>query len=164
MRNWAINLLAFIIVISLPACGFALRGSDSISSRFNSLNLELEQPGSELSALLKRSLTSAGVNLSPQQPNISATLRVSDEQLSSRPVSINPRARASQVEIRLSVRITLTTPGRTSTPEETLAVVRTYFQDIENIAGSQEEAQLIADELRRELSDQLLRRLESTIE
>ena len=164
MRNRAISLLAFILAISLPACGFELRGSDAISSGFNSLNLELEQPKSELSALLKRSLTAAGVNLSPQQPNTSATLRVSDERISSRPMSINPRARASQVEIRLSVRFTLTIPGRTSIPEETLAVVRTYFQDIENIAGSQEEALLIADELRRELSDKLLRRLESTIE
>ena len=42
---------------------------------------------------------------------------------------------------------------------ETLFVERTYFQDIENISGNQEEAEIISAEMRRELIDQLMRRL-----
>ena len=51
---------------------------------------------------------------------------MSNEQLSTRPVSINPRARASQVELRLSVNIALTVGGKPTIPDETLTVVRTY--------------------------------------
>ncbi|MEC8805054.1 MAG: LPS assembly lipoprotein LptE, partial [Pseudomonadota bacterium] len=91
-------------------------------------------------------------------------LKVSNEQILTRPVSINPRARASQVELRLSASIALTVDGQSIIPEEKLTVVRTYFQDIENIAGNQEEAQIIANELRQELINQLMRRLESVPE
>ena len=117
-----------------------------------------------MSALLQRSLRAAGVSLSSEQLKTAPTLKVSNEQVSTRPVSINPRARASQVELRLSVNIALTVSGTPTIPDETLTVVRTYFQDIENIAGNQEEAQIIANELRQELVDQLMRRLESAAE
>ena len=164
MRNTALRLLAFILALSVQACGFTIRGNGAIVSSFSSLNLELEQPKSELSALLQRSLTAAGVTLSPQQLEPASILKVSDEQMSTRPVSINPRARASQVELRLSVSIALTVGGQPKIPNETLAVVRTYFQDIENIAGNQEEALIITNELRQELISQLMRRLESVTE
>ncbi|MGB1746193.1 MAG: LPS assembly lipoprotein LptE [Pseudohongiellaceae bacterium] len=153
-----------VLALSVQACGFALRGNDAIVSSFENLKLELAQPQSELSALLLRSLRAAGVSMSSQQLKTAPTLKVSNEQISTRPVSINPRARASQVELRFSVNIALTVDGKPKIPDETLTVVRTYFQDIENIAGNQEEAQIIANELRQELINQLMRRLESAAE
>jgi len=44
---------------------------------------------------------------------------------------------------------------------ETLFVERIYFEDIENINGNQEEIEIITTEMRRELVNQLMRRLES---
>ena len=164
MRNTALRLLAFILAFSVQACGFTLRGNDAILSRFSSLNLELEQPQSEFSALLQRVLSAAGVTLLAQQLETAPILKVSNEQILTQPVSINPRARASQVELRLSASIALTIGGQSIISEEKLTVVRTYFQDIENIAGNQEEAQIIANELRQELINQLMRRLESVPE
>ncbi len=164
MRNTALRLLILVLALSVQACGFALRGNDAIVSSFENLKLELAQPQSELSALLLRSLRAAGVSMSSQQLKTAPTLKVSNEQISTRPVSINPRARASQVELRFSVNIALTVDGKPKIPDETLTVVRTYFQDIENIAGNQEEAQIIANELRQELINQLMRRLESAAE
>ena len=164
MRKTALRLLGFILTLSVQACGFTLRGNDTIVSRFNSLNLELEQSQSDFSALLQRSLTAAGVTLLAQQLEAAPILKVSNEQILIRPVSINPRARASQVELRLSASIALMVGGQPLIPDETLTVVRTYFQDIENIAGNQEEAQIIANELRQELINQLMRRLESAPE
>ena len=164
MRNTALRLLLLVLALSVQACGFTLRGNDAIASSFDNLNLELVQPQSELSALLQRSLRAAGVSLSSQELKTAPTLKLRNEQISTRPVSINPRARASQVELRLSVNIALPVGGKPTILDETLTVVRTYFQDIENIAGNQEEAQIIANELRQELVNQLMRRLESAAE
>ena len=49
---------------------------------------------------------------------------------------------------------------RPSMPE-TLFVERMYFEDIENISGNQQEIELIRAEMRRELVNQLMRRLEA---
>ena len=153
-----------LLALALQTCGFALRGSDAISANLATLTLDLQQPQSEFSRLLRRSLDMANVEIAnPADARDSdlPLLVVANERVSNRPVSINPRARASQVEIRLSIDITLTQAGTELIPTETLMVDRTYFQDIENIAGNQEEVQIITAELRRELVNQLMRRLES---
>ncbi len=88
-------------------------------------------------------------------------LAVSDEQLARRPVSVNPRARAAQYEMRLSVDMLLARGESELIPLQALSVERSYFEDIENIAGTQEEVAIITDEMRLELVNQLLRRLQA---
>lgn len=164
MGKPAYRLVFLILSLALQSCGFALRGSDAISANFSSLALDLQQPQSEFSRLLERNLEMADVDISSSLDTSSDTiprLAVANERVSNRPVTINPRARAAQVEIRLSVDITLIRGELELIPAETLLVDRVYFQDIENIAGNQEEVQIITAELRRELVNQLMRRLES---
>jgi outer membrane lipopolysaccharide assembly protein LptE/RlpB len=74
---------------------------------------------------------------------------------------VNPRARAAQYEMRLSINIALGNAERYLISPETLMVERIYFEDIANIAGTQEEVEIITAEMRRELVNQLMRRLEA---
>ena len=150
-------------LLILGGCGFSLRGSDVLSSNFSELQFSSEQPNRELARLVRRSLEGAQVNvavvtLSTADPEI-ALLGIANEQLISRPVTINPRARAAQIELRLSADIALMLGEQVLLAPETLFVERTYFQDVENISGNQEEAEIISAEMRRELTNQMMRRL-----
>jgi outer membrane lipopolysaccharide assembly protein LptE/RlpB len=98
------------------------------------------------------------VNLGEEDSNV-VLLGIANESLVSRPVTINPRARAAQIELRLSVDMALLLDEQTLLEPETLFVERTYFQDVENISGNQEEAEIISAEMRRELINQMMRRL-----
>ena len=109
---------------------------------------------------LRSSLEAANVDVADSGSN-APQLLVSPERLSSQPVSVNPRARAAQYELRLEVDFTLSERNRVLLETETLYTERTLFEDIENISGNREEVSLLADEMRRELVNQLLRRLES---
>jgi LPS-assembly lipoprotein len=156
-----IALTALLAVLS--SCGFSMRGSDILSSNFSELQLYSEQGNSELTRLLRRSLEGASVNITlvgmaEADPNI-ALLGIANEQVNSRPVTINPRARAAQIELRLSVDIALMRGEQALLTPESLFVERTYFQDVENISGNQEEVEIISAEMRRELVNQLMRRL-----
>ena len=151
------------LLLALSSCGFSLRGSDVLSANFSELQLYSEQPNSELSRLLRRSLDGAAVDvteaaLGEADSNI-ALLGIANEQLISRPVTINPRARAAQIELRLSVDMALMLGEQALSESETLFVERTYFQDVENISGNQEEAEIISAEMRRELINQMMRRV-----
>jgi len=155
-----------ILMLALSNCGFALRGSDMLSANFTSLQFYSEQPNSDFSRLLRRSLESADVDVTVvdemgADPDI-PLLGIVSEQLITRPVTINPRARAAQIELRLSVVAALQLGGQTLMEPETLFVERVYFQDIENISGNQEEAEIISGEMRRDLINQLMRRLSAT--
>ena len=157
------SLVLSTLMLALSNCGFSLRGSEVLSGNFSELQIYSEQPNSELARLLHRSLDGADVNvtlvnLDEADSNITL-LGIANESLVSRPVTINPRARAAQIELRLSVDMALLLDEQTLLEPETLFVERTYFQDVENISGNQEEAEIISAEMRRELINQMMRRL-----
>jgi LPS-assembly lipoprotein len=164
--NFLLNSSCLLgLLLALTSCGYSLRGSDSLAANFQSIQLNVEQSNGEFSRLLLRSLQSAGVDVelvNSEFSDSSPVLMVSNEQLVSRPVSINARSRAAQYELRLSVTIAM---GNESTgyliEPEPLIVQRIYFEDIENISGNREEVEIISAEMRRELVLQLMRRLES---
>ena len=145
-----------------------MRGNELANSRFSELQLNLSQPNSEFSRMLRRSLDVAEISTelvsSLEDVDLTspiAVLAIGDEQISNRPVTVNARARAAQYEMRLSVTIALGQANELLIEPETLFVDRTYFEDIENLAGNREEVEIIAAEMRRELVNQLMRRLES---
>lgn len=152
-----------LLALLLNSCGFALRGSNTISSNFDQLALNLEQPNSEFARLLQRSLDVAGVEtqLGSAASNL-PVLSVDAERLVNQAVTVNPQARAAQYEIRLSVAISLAQAQQSLIANETLIVERVYFEDIANLAGTRDEVELITSEMRRDLVDQLLRRLEAS--
>lgn len=165
MTKYVAIISFFVFIIALNQCGFTLRSNEVISSRFNSIQLNLQPPNSELSRLLRRRLDIAGVEtqlLTTNSPNFNQpVLVISDEQMTSRPVTFNPRARTAQQEMRLSITILFEQGEQMLIRPETLSVERTYFEDVENIAGNQEEVVIIRAEMRGELVNQIMRRLEA---
>lgn len=159
----ATSLTAILLCsLILSGCGYSLRGSESLGASLPNLQLNLQNPNSEFSRLLRRSLDTAGVNLNEADPNSGPPqLSVSDLRIQNQPVSVNPAARAAQYEIRLSIDIQLLDGEQELIPRETLTVERSYFEDIENIAGNQEEVEIITSEMRRELLNLLIRRLQA---
>lgn len=163
------SIIVLSLFILLSNCGFSLRGSDVLSSKFPTLQLNSQQANSEFTRILKRSLKASEINIAPEISSFSMdpadfdpslpVLSIANEQVVHRAATVNPRARASQIEMRLSVDMMLTTDKEFLIPTETLFVERTYFQDIENINGNQGEIEVISTELRRELINQLMRRL-----
>ncbi|MBT3531867.1 MAG: hypothetical protein HOF74_03795 [Gammaproteobacteria bacterium] len=151
------------LLLAVSACGFSLRSSDSLSANFSSIQLSTQQPNSELSRLIRRSLESSGVAVEISEFNGSnqelLSLTLGNEQLTSRPITVNPRARAAQHELRLELEVALSLSEQYLISPETLFVERAYFEDIENLNGNQEEIEIITSEMRRELGNQLIRRL-----
>jgi LPS-assembly lipoprotein len=149
--------LILVLVMTLCSCGFSLRGSENARLPFSSIALNLQQENAPFSRLLRNALNSSGVAVGSD----GYTLSVSEEQNSIRPVSVTSRASAAQYELSSSVEVALNDPGGAVVFEsETLTVQKTYFEDIANIAGSNSEIELLRIEMRQELVNQLMRRLQ----
>jgi len=164
MNNLGKSLIVLFLVSTSCSCGYSLRGSDVLSSQIPNLRLNLDQQNSNFNRLFRRSLENAGVavelvdEIDLTFPGIQ--MMVSDEEIFSRPISVNPRARAAQFEMRIGVNAAVSQGEEILMGPEVLFVEKIYFEDIENISGNQEEVEIIADEMRRELVNQLMRRLE----
>ena len=165
IRNFSI----FVILFALYSCGYSLRDNQLLETNIKSIELNLSQPNSEFSRILRRNLELAGVNTIASNvsqettSNIEHELIISSEEISTRPVTINSRARAAQYEMRLSLEIALKNSERVLVEPETIFVDRIYFEDIQNITGNQEEIRLIISEMRQDLLLQVMRRIESAL-
>ena len=157
-------LLGFLI-----SCGYSLRTNQLIEGSLDTIHLTLSQPNSEFSRILRRNLELADVkvinSIESQQAhsNLTHELSIGGEEISTRPITINSRARAAQYEMRLSIEITLRVNETFLIESEALFVDRIYFEDIENITGNQEEIRIITSEMRQNLVSQVMRRLESAV-
>ena len=63
--------------------------------------------------------------------------------------------------MNLGVTISLVQNGQTLIAQENLVLQRVYFEDTNNITGTLAETEVIQAEMRRELVNRLLRRLEA---
>ena len=161
---------ALVILLGfLTSCGYSLRTNQLIEGSLDTIHLTLTQPNSEFSRILRRNLELADVkvinSIESQQAhsNLTHELSIGGEEISTRPITINSRARAAQYEMRLSIEITLRVNETFLIESEALFVDRIYFEDIENITGNQEEIRIITSEMRQNLVSQVMRRLESAV-
>ena len=161
---------ALVILLGfLTSCGYSLRTNQLIEGSLDTIHLTLSQPNSEFSRILRRNLELADVkvinSIESQQAhsNLTHELSIGGEEISTRPITINSRARAAQYEMRLSIEISLRANETFLIESEALFVDRIYFEDIENITGNQEEIRIITSEMRQNLVSQVMRRLESAL-
>lgn len=155
LRHTAILCLSLILV----GCGFTLRGTEQASLPITTVQLVSAQQNSAFMQQLRDALAAADVSTSAENKQASYILSVGEEQASTRTASVNSRARAAQYDLQLTIVVQLDRAGTTLFGPEALAVQRSYYEDIANIAGSNEEMELVRTEMRQELVDQLLRRL-----
>ena len=164
IRRFPFSLPLAILLMTTIGCGYNLRGSTAAEPEFTDLRLQLPESEPEFERVLLRSLQTAGIGVHDAD-DVDARnfplLAIGPELFSGRPASTTVQAHAAQITLQLAVRVNLTDGETALIDRETLNVERTYYQDLRNIAGNREEAELLREEMRRDLVAQLMRRIEA---
>lgn len=163
-RRFPFSLPLALLLIAIAGCGYNLRGTGAGAPEFTDLRLQLPESEPEFERVLLRSLQTAGIGVheaGDANARNFPLLAIGPELFSGRPASTTVQARAAQITLQLAVRVNLTDGETALIDMETLNVERTYYQDLRNIAGNREEAELLREEMRRDLVAQLMQRLEA---
>ena len=160
-RRFLFRILPALTLATITGCGYNLRGTGAGAPEFSDLRLQLPGAEPEFERILRRSLETAGIVAYEAGAPDFPLLSIGPESFSGRPASTTVQARAAQITLRLAVQFNLTDGETILIDQETLSVERTYYQDLRNIAGNREEAELLRGEMRQELVAQLMRRLEA---
>jgi len=160
-RRLLICMLPTLMLATITGCGYNLRGTGVGTPEFSELRLQLPGAEPEFERILRRSLETAGIAAVEAGAADFPLLSIGPESFSGRPASTTVQARAAQITLRLAVQFNLTDGETVVIDQDTLSVERTYYQDLRNIAGNREEAELLREEMRQELVAQLMRRLEA---
>ena len=155
-----VAVLATFLLFLLSGCGFTLRGSAELPAALQTLQVETPAANSDIARELRRMLRNNGVALTDTPADEIWHLDIGGEQSSERVLSVNANARAGEYEITMTVGAQLRRGAQIIGPEN-FSVSRAYLADPESSVAKNEEAELIRTEMRRELAQQILRRLQS---
>lgn len=151
------------ITCLLAACGFQLRGvgsnSYSLPQEWTSMFLETGNPNGEFTRAVIVQLAANGVQWTDrEQANLRLVL--SPERFEQRSLSLNAEARVAEYELTMSSQFSiLDASNKEIVPPTTVSVVKQMENDPRNVVGKSGEAQLLQNEMRADLAQQIMRRI-----
>ena len=131
----------------------------SSSAKLEGMTLQLisSQPRSELTREVSRALSATGLTLL-EGGDAMLRLRLQPEQFTQRNISLTAQARAAELELTLFADFTLM-QAEMDPIDARATVTRQMLNDPRNVVGKTEEIRLLRDEMRRDLADQVARRV-----
>lgn len=151
------NLLIIGLAILLSACGFQLRGTGDMQFSLKELNLSARNAYGETVQLLGSFLEQNDVKVYPGAPY---TLALTNETENRRAASYSSGGRTTEYELRMELAYEIRGARDMLLTSDKVEVLNYYQQDSNNLAGSDQEAAQLRNELRRELVQQLTLRLQ----
>ncbi len=158
-KNWLI--MSCLLLGLLSGCGFQLRGSADLPAAMDRTYLDMPDRFGEFGRSLERSLESNGVEVVSSADQASSVLQISQAQFVREAASFSGTALIS--EFRLTFRVTfrlLSDQGDPLSSQRQVVLFRDYSFDSQEILASQREEEFLRGNLRNDMVNELLRRLE----
>ena len=155
--------LALLSTLALAACGFTLRGSADLPAALQTLQLQAIDANTDIVREMRRTLVNNDITVvDDARPGV-YRLGIGNEQSFERVLSVNSNARAGEYAITMSVPFQLrgSTAEEFVIPPETITLERVYLADPNNAVAKAEEAAVIREEMRQDVTAQIMRRLQS---
>jgi LPS-assembly lipoprotein len=142
------------------ACGFHLRNALSLPPELNPVRVVAPDPYSPLAESLADAMTRAGAQPAEDPTVPATTLQISSERWGDTAISIDELGRAQEFSLRYAVVFTLIDPaGNVVVPRQAVELSRDYVAPPRDSVGATSERELLARELRREMTTAILRRV-----
>ena len=158
-------LTATLVTVALmSACGWQLRGSLELDNRIGRLQVVAAERYSPMDTALRERLEDSGVTLVEDSASASHILEVTRENKQTRIAGVGADALASAFEITLSTSFDLFLADGTPLGRNlTSSVTRSFNASADTAGSGSREEQLILKEMRRELAQQMLRRVQALV-
>lgn len=152
-------LLLVGLCVGLVGCGFQLRGTGQTTSLLESVYLNLADRGGALGRELTATLSQSGVEFTTNG-KAQVSIKLGPERFSRRSVSTTGQINVAEYELNLQVSFSvLDKNGEVLVPPTRIQTERIYTFDNTSLVGSNEEEELLHEEMRRDLISQLLQRI-----
>ncbi|WP_397451234.1 LPS assembly lipoprotein LptE [Pseudomonas sp. NA-150] len=151
------NVLVMGLAILLSACGFQLRGTGTTALTLKELDVSARDAYGQTVTELTKTLKNSGVNV---HQGAEYKLFLASENESSRSLSYNGSNRSAEYELTDTLNYELRGERGLLLLEDKTQVQKVYVQDSNNLAGSDQEASQIRREMRSQLVQNMVLRLQ----
>jgi LPS-assembly lipoprotein len=151
------NLLVIGLAVLLSACGFQLRGTGTTELAITELDLSARDAYGETVTQLRQMLTSSGVKVYNGAPY---KLILTDQQESQRILSYAGAGRTGEYQLSTVLNYDIRGQGNLPLLSDKIEVQKVFIHDGNNLVGSDQEASDARKEMRRELVQRMMLRLQ----
>ncbi|MDO7899529.1 LPS-assembly lipoprotein LptE [Pseudomonas citrulli] len=151
------NLLVVGLAVLLSACGFQLRGTGTTELAIKELDLSARDAYGETVKALRQTLENSGVRIASGAPY---KLVLTNEQQSQRSLSYAGAGRSAEYELTNVLSYEIRGQNDLSLLNDKLQVQKVYLHDGNNITGSDQESIEVRSEMRREMVQRMMLRLQ----
>lgn len=151
------NLLVIGLAVMLGACGFQLRGTGTNELSIKEMDVSARNAYGDTVTELRQVLKRSGVNVHAGAPY---HLVLTNEQESQRSASYNSGNRTAEYELTTVLNYSIQGLNDLELLSDKLEVRKVYVRDGSNITGSEQEATRSRQEMRRDLVNAMVMRLQ----
>lgn len=151
------NLVVLGLALLLSACGFQLRGTGQTDFALQELNLQARNSYGETARQLEALLERSQVRVHTGAPY---SLHLTREETRQRTASYTSSARSAEYELTSILDYEFRGPQNTLLLQDSVQVQKVYVHDSNNLIGSSQEGDQLRDEMRRELLQLMVARIQ----
>lgn len=157
------NIFLLIIVLSISACGYQLRGSIDLPEGLKSIYLQ--NASAQLQKNMKKTLKSSGGKLVDNIEQAGLVVQVVKEKMDRRVLSLSSTGRASEYEIIYQLEFNLLDAERKALSRtQQIEITKDYFNNQEEVLGKDNEERVIRDEMYRRAVQSIVNRSRVVLE
>ena len=154
------HLLLLILASALTGCGFQLRDEVALPEALQRVRIDTPDRYSPLARELEAALERAGATVVADAAGV-AVVRIPVDAMATEPLSVSDAARVQEFLVRYRVELEVVDAASTVlVPLAPIELTRDYSYDETQALGAAAEEELLRKELRREMVQQVLRRIE----
>ncbi|AZQ85407.1 hypothetical protein EKO29_16300 [Colwellia sp. Arc7-635] len=155
------KLVSFSIILALlNGCGFQLRGNYLLAPELQTMEFSSVDQFGELTRLVKQHLTINDVKLVQQSAKEIPQMRILQDNLDRRTLSVFPNGQVAEYELIYTVRYQILIPGE-DVKKFSFELNRDYQDDPDIALAKSRELSLMLREMRQEAANKILRDMAS---
>ena len=154
-------LVVVSCLLLLSACGFRLQGRVPLPSSLTSVWIDAADRQSDFFIDLQRALRASGAALAVRREDATAVLRIEQDQLAERVLTVSGRNLPREFELTYTVRLAVEGRGQTLLPAERFELSREQSFLEERLLAKEREQEVLRAALARDLVGVVMRRLSS---
>jgi len=161
LRRLSILPLAAAALL-MAGCGFHLRKEADLPASMKKVHIQIADPSSPLAKDLAKALPRSGTEIVENvEPGV-AVMNISANAFSTDVLTVGGNARATEYALRYHVELEVQDAAGTALlPKQTIELSREFTFDASQALGVAAEVDLLTQELQRDMTQTILRRLEA---
>ena len=155
------KLTVACLCLLLAACGYQLQSYDRLPAEMQQTFLQAGNHYSPFYRQLRRALDDAGITLTSDPSQATATLVISKDDTGQRLVTISAQNQPLEFEVFYEISYLVKSKDGALLPLKVISITRDYTYDQTIVLGKRQEEEILREELARDLVRRVLRSLDS---